>query len=277
MAKKELAKKEATKEIQVFVETESMGVADEVTSSDVQIPSLMLMQANAEIVKERSNDVQCGDFVNSIDNEVWGSIDEPLRLCVYGMVKTELITETKNNKWISTRPWEPSMENAEYKFQVDGVERKRQKVFNYICFRPLDVSEITSNDGGKQYVALPIVVKFKGASGKNAKKFNYLLDSYAKFKKPSFCMTFNLIAAEDKNEHGTFLVYNFNDMREAVKETQMAGLMLAQVSKKAMAKNEMDVIDTEEVTVEKSVNNIRNHAPGADGSPMPEQAPSNLY
>ena len=275
MAKKELVKKEVTKEIQVFVKTESMGVADEVTSSDVQLPSLMLMQANSVIAKDRENDIKAGDFVNSINNEVWGSIDQPLQVCVVDMFKTELITEGK--KWISTRPWEPAMENAEYKFVVEGKERKRQKVFNYICFRPLDIREIEIPDGDTHFVASPFVIKFKGGSGKNAKKFNQVLRDYALFKQPSIAFTFDLVAVEDSNEHGDFFVYNMVNPKQAVKETPLAGAALLKMSKAARARNEMEVIDTEEATVERTIDVVPNHAPGGDQSPMPTKPPPEVY
>jgi hypothetical protein len=264
MAKKELAKKEATQEIQVYVQSESMGVADEVTSSDVQLPSLMLMQANSEIVKDRSNDIQSGDFVNSINNEVWGSIEEPVQVCVVDMFKTELITEGK--KWISTRPWTPEMENMEYKFMENGIERKRVKCFNYICFRPLDIRAIEMPGADKQYVASPFVVKFKGGSGKNAKKFNQILRDYALFKQPSFAFTFDLKAYEDSNEHGTFFVYNMVNPKQAIEETQKAGAALLIMSKAARAKNQLEVIDAEEVTSERVVKDIPNHPPAVTGT-----------
>lgn len=262
MSKKEIANKEATKEIQVFTETATMGVADELTSSDVQIPSLMLMQANAELVKDRSNNIQSGDFVNSITNEVWGSIEDPLQVCVVDMFKTEVITETQSNNWVSTKPWEPEMESMPYLFKnAEGNECKRQKCFNYICFRPLDIREVTMPGMDPQYVATPFIVKFKGASSKNAKKFNQMLRDYAAFKQPSFAFTFDLTASEAKNEHGSFMVYNMTNPRQAVKETQLAGAKLAGMSKAARSNGEMEVVDAEEVSVEKTVNNIPNHAP----------------
>jgi len=268
---KAIAKKDAKQEIKVYVKSESMGVADEVTSADVQLPSIMLMQANAEIVKDRTNDIKSGDFVNSINNEVWGSIDEPLQVCVVDMFKTELITQGK--KWISTRPWTPEMENMEYKFMIDGVETKRQKCFNYICFRPLDIRAITVPGMETQYVASPFAIKFKGGSGKNAKKFNQMLRDYALFKQPSFAFTFDLVATEDSNEHGTFFVYNMVNPKQAVEETQKAGAALLKMSKAARERNELQVVDSEEVTIEKTIPNM---APQT-AAPMPTEAPSDLY
>ena len=267
MSKKEIAKKEATQEIQVYTETKSMGVADEVTSADVQIPSLMLMQANAELVKDRNNEIKSGDFVHSITQDIWGSIDSPTELVVVDMYKTEVITQIEGNVWKSTKPWTPDMEALPYEFELDNKTHKRQKCYNYICFRPLEVREITLPDDTVHYVASPIIVKFKGASSKNAKKFNQLLRDYATFNQPSWCVTFDLKAYEDKNEHGTFFVYNFEKRANAVKETQLAAAKLCEMSQAARKAGTMEVIDAEEVNVEKTVGpnpGLKNHAPGAE-------------
>ncbi|MCP3684520.1 MAG: hypothetical protein GY861_17785 [bacterium] len=261
MSKKEIAKKEVTQEIQVFTETKTMGVAEEVTSSDIQMPSVILMQANSEIVKDRTSEIKSGDFVHSNTKEIMGSIDEPLELCVVDMFKTQVVTEVKGNNWVATKAWEPEMEKAPYTEEVDGVERKNQKCYNYVCFRPLDIREVELPTGEKKYLASPIVVKFKGASGKNAKKFNQLCKDYELFGQPSWCVSFNLVAREDSNEHGSFFVYDFEKKGQALKETQMAAAALCEMSQAARAAGNLEVVDMEEVSVEKSVNDIPNYAP----------------
>lgn len=257
---KAIKKKEASQEIQVYTNTTSMGVADELTASDVQMPSIMLMQANAELVKDRSNDIKSGDFVNSITQEVWGSIDEPLQVCVVDLFKTRQWTAVQGNEWIKTEPWQPEFESEDYEIEMDGKTVKRQKIFNYICFRPLDIREIELPSGEKHYVATPFVIKFKGASSKNAKKFNQLLRDYATFKQPSWCVNFLLKAYEDQNEHGSFFVFDMKKDSPALRETQLAAAALNQITSDAKKRNAIEVVDTEEREVS-SNKDLPNYAP----------------
>lgn len=254
--------KNAEQEIVVYTKTESMGVADELTAADVQMPSIMLMQANAELVKDRLNNIKAGDFVNSITQEVWGSIDEPLKVCVVDVFKTRQWTAVQGNEWIKTEAWLPEFESEDYEIQHEGKTVKRQKIFNYICFRPLDIREIELPTGEKHYVANPFVIKFKGASSKNAKKFNQLLRDYATFKQPSWCVNFLLTCYEDKNEHGTFFVFDFKKGNPTVRETQLAAAALNQVTKEARRRGGLDVVDAEERQQAVDVTPaIKNHAP----------------
>lgn len=263
-------KQEVTQELTVFTSSKSMGAAEEITSRDVQIPSLMLMQANAELVKDRSNKIQSGDFVNSVTREVWGSIEEPMDLCVVDMFKTEVITRIEGNEWVSTRPWEPDMEVLPYEFTDEtGKKCKRQKCFNYICIRPLDIREVQLPDR-VEYIASPFVVKFKGASGKNAKKLNQLIKDMASFRYPSWAAVFTLVAREDKNEHGTFLVYDMEKKGPSLKETQLAAEKICEMSQTARKAGQFEVVDAEEVQVERTVNNIPNMAPTAK-APDPQE------
>lgn len=280
MSKKNaIAKKEAKQEIKVYTETESMGVSEEVTSSDVQIPSIMLMQSNATLVSDRDNDIKSGDFVHSLTKKVMGSPDEPIDLCVVDMFKTQVITETEGNKWLATKQWVADMEKEEYLEVVDGKEIKRQKCYNYICFRPLDIREVKLPTGETHYVASPIVVKFKGGSSKNAKKFNQICRDLAAMKYPSWCMNYNLTAYQETNDKGTFWVYDFVDGRPALEETQKAAAMLCEMSQAARKAGTMEVIDMDEVepTVKDVNGGVPNYAPGASNPPMSNQTPDDLF
>lgn len=244
---KEIAKKEnAEKMIQVYTETESMGVADNLSSSDVQMPSIMLMQANAELVKDRSNDIKGGDFVHSNSQEKWGSIDEPLELCVVHMFKTRQWGYSDKNEWIKTEPFLPEHENEAYEIQHEGRPAKRQKVFNYVCFRPEDVRTVELPNGDKHYLASPFCVKFKGASSKNAKKFNQQIRDLATFKQPSWCLSFDLKAYEDSNEHGSFLVYDMKKKKPTDEKTQRAAAALCAMIQAAERRGGLEVEDFEE-------------------------------
>ena len=266
MSKKAIVKKEAAQEIVVFTGSNDMGFAQELDADDVRIPSLLLMQANSTIAKDRDNKVVAGDFVNSVTNEIWGSIDKPLNLVVADMFKTQVITEVKGNNWISTKPWVAAMKNEEYNDVIDGVDVKKQKCFNFVCFRTLDVSGIDKGGSETAYFANPFIVKFKGASSKNAISFNSIIDNMAKMNQPPWVRSFDLVATEETNDNGSFYVYDFKMGEPTVKETQLAALSLSKVSRSARQSGTLNVIDGDES--EKSVNNIPNHAPKSGPVPV---------
>ena len=179
--------------LQVFTNTTSMGVASNLSASDRQIPTLMLMQANSTFVAE-SKEINSGDFIHSITKETWGSNEEPVELVFFDMFKTQVVSDvTDTKKWVQTLPWLPEMESDPYEQTVDGRTFRKEKCFNYLCFRSLDVREVTNPVTGElTYAASPIVVKFKGGSLKNGKRLNQTFQDYADFGAPSWATTFFL-------------------------------------------------------------------------------------
>jgi hypothetical protein len=243
--------------LQVYTKSKSMGAADDIDSSDIQIPSLMLMQSSSTLVKDRSNEIKDGDFVNSITSEVLGHADGgDLELVVVDMFKTEILSEVAGNKWISTQPWQPHMQSLPYEDEVNGVKIRRQKAYNYVCFMPLETREVMTPDG-KQYIASPFIVKFKGMGAKNGKKFNQMLKDMASFGSPSWATSFKLSAASETNDKGTFNVYSMSYGEQTIKEVQLAAVNLCEMSQAARDRGDIIVVDSEEQAEEKVV---KNHA-----------------
>jgi len=258
---KDIIKKTETA-VQIFTDSEFMGAADEVSSSDVQIPSLMLMQAASDMVKDRTTDYKVGDLVSSISGDVIGNEDKPIELVVCDMFKTQVWYEGKN--WVQTLEWEPSMEKDAYMSLIDGKEIKKQKCYNYVVFQADSVNTVDLPDGVR-HVASPMVVKLKGGSAKYGKKFNSLLKDYASFGYPSWFRTFMLTTKEDTNNNGdSYNVLDFQKGNATTKEQQLAAAAACKSIREARANNEVNVVDTEEKTVK--TDKAYNYAPGADNS-----------
>lgn len=242
----DLVTKDTSTQLQVYTDLDVFGAASEVTSSDVQMPSVILMQDNSSFVKDRTNEIKGGDFVHSVSEEVLGNaFGEPLELVVVDMFKTEVISEAAGKDWISTRPWTPAHESLPYEDHIDGVPVIRQKCFNYVCFRPLEVREVPTPEGS-QYVASPLIVKMKGASGKFGKKFNQTLKDMADFRQPSWSTTFKLTGSEETNEKGTYFVWEFKRGEQTIKEVQIAAYNMCKMSQEARKAGQIEVIDAEE-------------------------------
>ena len=72
-------------DLQVFTGNKNLGVAAALSANDIQLPSLMLMQANSTFTQE-SKDINSGDFIHSITMDRWGGqADEPVELVFFDM------------------------------------------------------------------------------------------------------------------------------------------------------------------------------------------------
>ena len=259
-----------TNEVQVFSDTTYMGAGDEIDSNDVQIPVIMLMQANSEIALDDSNDIKAGDFVHSLTQETLGSTEKtPLELVIVDMFKTQVWREGKN--WIQTLNWDSSME-GEYDFEHENKPARKHKTFNYVVFDPTQVRTIALPDGDA-YVAPPMIVRLKGSF---AKKINTTLKDYASFGQPSWCYSYNLTSHQEKNDEGTYQQYEFKlTKKQSTKEVQIAAAQLCKTIREARAKGLVKTVEDEEREVSAepvyqdipvpTQEHVPNRAPGMSG------------
>ena len=255
-----MAKEIATldpKNMVVYTQTKSLGVADNIESSDVQIPTLMLMQSNSTLI-EQIDGLKSGDFLNSIDHSVWGRRDtENVELVVFYMFKTQIISDVTTGKkaWLETLPWNGSMELDPYEIEENGKLIRREKCYNYVCFRALDFQELNG-----KYVASPIIVKFKGGSLKNGKRLNEVFKGYARMNFPSWVLTINLTANQEEKDGSKYWAYNFKTGQQTFKEQQMAAAALCEEIQKLKENNELNIIDDEEANVKQQERVVKNYA-----------------
>jgi len=222
---KELAVNTAGNGLQVYTDQSLMGVASSLSGSDIQIPSLMLMQSNSTFVAD-DDQLKPGYYIHSITKDIWGKQDkEPVELIFFDLFKTQVTTDVTNeSKWVQTVAWSADMEAEPYEEVIDGLTIRKELVYNYMCFRAADVRSlehpITSD---RVHVATPIVVKFKGGSKKNGKRLNQVFQDYADFGAPSWATTFMLGARHETNKKNQkFWVYDFKKGNQASQEQQLA-------------------------------------------------------
>ena len=245
-----------------------MGVADNLSSIDIAIPSLMLMQSNSVFVEEDDN-INAGDFLHSIDKEVWGCKDKkPVELVFCHMFKTQIVSDvTDTKKWVATNQWEESMENAEYEQVLDGRTLRFEKCYNYVCFKADEALEIPHPVTGEiMYTANPVVVKFKGGSLRNGKRLNNAFQTYARLNAPSWIVTFNLLANLDENDRGNkYWAYDFKKGKQTDNLQQKAAETLCRQFRTQVAKviDEETTDEPRNVTQAPTIRTVKNHAPGA--------------
>lgn len=245
---KEVAVKNSN-ELKVHTTSGLMGVAANIERSDIQVPSLILMQANSSFVQE-SDTLSAGDFVHSITHDVWGKKDkEKVELVFFDMFKTLIVSDvTKDKQWLETKAWEPKFETMAYEEVVGDATIRNEKCFNYAVFRKSDLREVTKPDGSTGYVASPIIIKFKGGSLKNGKRLNQMFQDYAAFGSPSWATSFFLKANLEEKDNKKYWAYDFERGAQTEKSEQFAAELLCQQMNDAKASGGINVVDAEETT-----------------------------
>ena len=89
----------------VYTGGEYKGVAADLAASDIQIPTLMLMQSNSTFVTESKGKIIAGDFLHSITREKWGNADEDTIELVFAYMFKTLVTSdvTGVKTWVRTQ------------------------------------------------------------------------------------------------------------------------------------------------------------------------------
>ena len=267
------------KEMQVYTSSNLIGVASQLSSSDIAVPSLILLQNNSTLVMEDDN-LKAGDFLHSIDKEVWGARDKkPVELVFFYLFKTQIVSDvTETKKWLATNPWDARMQNEEYESVVEGRKIRRELCYNYVCFQADTAIELIHHVTGEvMYSASPIVVKFKGGSMRNGKRLNNAFDTYAKLGAPSWTTSFYLSANLDENDRGNkYWAYDFKKGKQATEVQQKAAESLCRQFMES--KVQVKVVDEEtspDITIEADPRNvtpapepmgkIKNYAPQSAG------------
>lgn len=187
MAKNEVVKA-TPNEVAVFTEAElTEWGGNELSSKDIVIPSILLLQSNSEFVKQRKG--QGGDFFDSVNEINYGS--ELKNVVPFHMEKTWTVEKLEGTKWKwdHTDKMTADNANAPYEFNV-GNDKFRNK-YTYRFYALVDGS------------ILPYSITMKGASKKTGG--NLSTEMYVKNamkKLPPAAMMVNLRSELEKNDEG---------------------------------------------------------------------------
>lgn len=187
MGKNEVAKTTTT-EMAVFNEQDlAAWGGNELSSKDIVIPSIILLQSNSEFVKLGKG--KGGDFFDTVSETNFGT--EIKNVVPFHMEKTWTVEKFNGKKWEwdHTEKMTPENENAKYEFEV-GNEKFRNK-YTYRFY-------VLVNDH-----VLPFSIKMKGASKKTGG--NLSTEMYVKNamkRLPPAAMMVNLRSELEKNDEG---------------------------------------------------------------------------
>jgi hypothetical protein len=160
---------------------------NELSSKDIVIPSMILLQSNSDFVKEGKG--AGGEFFNSTSGTNLGK--EIKNVVPFHMEKTWTIEKFNGKKWEwdHSEKMTPENESSPYEFEV-GVDKYKRK-YTYRFFFLLE-GEV-----------LPVTLKLKGAS-KKAGSFlsTEMFVKNAMKRLPPAAMMFNLSSKLEKNDEG---------------------------------------------------------------------------
>lgn len=193
-------------------------VADnnDVISSDILVPRLLLSQALSEFVVDGV--AKQGELIKSLTGEVVGGPDQPVDIVPLHITNHWVMFEEINGKY-EYRTMEPRFEkdsNLPWEFQHNGAKWKRVKAINLFALLLKDIqsSKQDVSDGEMpdlDKVLLPVMISFRSTSFAAGK---VIATHFAKAKalahigaKP-WGYSLVLKSEKVKNDKGTFFILN---------------------------------------------------------------------
>jgi hypothetical protein len=205
--KKEVATTEAGLTTQDHAAMMDMFGAAPVSSNDVIIPKIRVMQPGSQLVTDGV--AKFGDFIDSLSNEVVGHITEKaVELIPFYVEKIWIISKWNGSKFEFDRieGVTPMNENKQWEEDTPQGKFKNEKCFNFYCLRPEDMS-------------LPVIVAFKGTSLRAGREL--MTQMYVKNKaagKAPCAKVINLGGDKTSNDKGTYAVMKASVSRDTSME-----------------------------------------------------------
>lgn len=193
-----------------------------VSSSDIVIPRIIPMQGMSKLVTEGK--AKFGDFRESMNGDLVGSVDKPLEFIPFHFDKTWILyTEEKDNKgkikktFSGVEPCVPANENMPWEEKLSNGNRiLRDKTINvYVLLA----------DELKTGMVMPYIISFKRTSYKGGMKLLtqcYTMNRAANLSPAAFVM--KLVGKKVQNDDGTYVVVDVEKGRKATKEEELAAL-----------------------------------------------------
>lgn len=172
---------------------------ENVSSSDVLIPKLLLMQGLSELVAQEK--AKAGDIVNSVTGIVVGGKTTPVEMIPITTWRTLITMEEINGKmeYKTQEPLTAANEILPWEEVVNGVKVRRVKSLNFYV---LLTSELTVPG------ALPYLLSFRSTSYTTGRKLiNHFIQA-DRMKIPPAKAAFNLLCHQEKNDKGPYYVFD---------------------------------------------------------------------
>lgn len=177
-----------------------------VTSSDIQFPSLQLIQKMSKVVD--IHNVKPGGIFDSIENKVLVEEGQNLEIMPIFMAKFWNVYKLSDGEFVFDKRVPFSPDNASWRFEgtdENGLPVERQLICSWMVLLVTDLS-------------LPYKCAFKGASFQNGKKLCTLVAKGEFMGLPAYGKVYNLVSVKEQNDKGTFWKFDVTPSRLATAE-----------------------------------------------------------
>lgn len=220
-----VAKKEQT---QVAMAQAPAPGGEELLSSSIVIPKLLLMQGLSEFVNERK--AQQGDMVRSTNGEVLGGPTKPVEFIPITFNHTWVLQEKIGGKYEyrGQEPMTAANQDLPWEFKQNGADWKRVKSLNVYALLPQDIAaeqaELEKAKSGEMpdpdKALLPVLITFRSTGFTAGKDVVTHFAKARKFGLPGYVSTMKLSCHQDKNDKGTYYVFEVKSSGRATPEQQ---------------------------------------------------------
>ncbi len=231
--KNEITRKDTSSMPSVFKKT---GGPLTIDPKDILIPKILLMQGPSDWVM--NGKAKLGDMMDSVSEKSIGTFESALNFVPLFHYKTMKIynADTSKPKLEKEVPWGPEVANLPWEELKDGHKYK-----NVACLNFYVMLENHLEEPG----ATPYLLQFVKSSYKNGRKLiNHFLRMDSAGHSP-IALTFKLTSNKEKNDDGTFAVFNVEEVKRTSADHAQILLRWSDV----VSKGAMKVDDRDERTM----------------------------
>lgn len=182
-------------------------------SRDLILPKILLMQGLSELVSEGK--AIMGEMRGSVDGNLLGGRDKPLEVIPFYMSKSWILFAEKDGKleYSGQVPFGPDNANWQWDAIVDGQKVRRDQSINLYCCLPKEI---------ETGIFMPYLITFRRTSYTAGRKAVTLKEKLRMFKRPLASTTLVVSCKPEKNDKGTFYVWDITQGRNSTEEEMKA-------------------------------------------------------
>lgn len=202
---------------------------EEILASDILIPKLLLMQGLSDMVNSRL--AAQGDLVKSTTKEIVGSPDKPVEFIPLTFFNQWILQEKVGSKYEfrGVEPMTAANADLPWDFTQDGTQWKRVKSINVYALLPGDIvkerdakklAQKTGEMPDPNTALMPVLISFRSTSYKAGQAVVTHFARAKKYQLPGYVSTMKLKCRQDKNDMGTFYVFDVEQGGKASPDDQ---------------------------------------------------------
>lgn len=199
---KQVAVKETNAVSSAVMDLGSFGT-ENIISSDLRIPKILLMQQMSDFVAEQK--AAAGDIVDSFEGKKLGDLKNPVQIIPFYVTNTWTVKKEENGKVVFARVEDRGGNDTvrDYEQVIDGVKHTNHRTLNIFCLLK----------GGN--LSVPYMISLQNASFKKAAQpfLNKTALLRTEGKAPAH-IVFSLGVSKEENEKGKW----FSNTIESVKD-----------------------------------------------------------